>query len=155
MFLSQHFSLEELTFSSTAVRHGIDNMPPDGIVANLRILAGALEGVRMMLGDRPIHIDSGYRCPALNALVGGAPDSAHLQGWAADFVCPAYGVPRQIAIDLAHMLLDVHDGSQGRPFDQLILEGTWVHISFDPRARRQCLTATFGPHGATYSTGIN
>jgi hypothetical protein len=152
--LSQHFTLEELTFSSTAVRLGIDNTAPSDIVPRLRILANALEAVRMLLGARPIHIDSGYRCPALNKAVGGAPSSAHMQGWAADFLCPDFGLPVQVARALAASMEDAHDGNPGRPFDQIIMEGVWVHISFDPQARRQCLTAHFTPNGVSYTSGI-
>jgi zinc D-Ala-D-Ala carboxypeptidase len=140
-----HFSLDELTFSSTACRLQIPNDPPDEVVANLRVLAEGLERVRAMLGDRPLHIDSGYRCPKLNQAVCGAPRSAHLDGWAADFICPEFGEPIAIVRTIAASWLD---------FDQVIQEGTWVHISFDPKHRKQVLTAHFGPNGTTYSAGV-
>lgn len=142
--LTAHFALEELTFSSTAQRLGIDNKPDLETVARLTICAMGLEKVRALLGA-PLHIDSGFRCPALNKAVGGVADSAHLQGYAADFVCPDYGSPLMIARAIA--------GSD-IAFDQCICEGTWVHVSFDPRARHQALTATFGAAGATYSKGV-
>lgn len=142
--LTAHFSLDELTFSSTAQRLGIDNKPDLETVARLTKLAMGLEQIRALLGA-PLHIDSGYRCPALNKAVGGVANSAHLDGYAADFVCPDYGSPLQIARAVA---------GSGIAFDQCIQEGTWVHVSFDPRARRQALTATFGPGGVTYSGGV-
>jgi zinc D-Ala-D-Ala carboxypeptidase len=142
--LTAHFSLDELTFSSTAQRMGIDNTPDLETVARLTKLAMGLEQIRALLGA-PLHIDSGYRCPALNKAVGGVANSAHLDGYAADFVCPDYGSPLQIARAVA---------GSGITFDQCIQEGTWVHVSFDPRARRQALTATFGPGGVTYSGGV-
>lgn len=142
--LAAHFSLEELTFSSTANRLGIDNAPSLETIARLTIAAMGMEKIRALLGA-PISIDSGYRCPALNKAVGGVPDSAHLQGYAVDFLCPGYGSPLMIARAIA--------GSD-ITFDQCIQEGTWVHVSFDPRARHQALTATFGPNGATYSGGV-
>jgi hypothetical protein len=142
--LTQHFSLEELTFSSTAQRLGIDNTPSLETVARLTVCAMGLEKVRALLGV-PMHIDSGYRCPALNKAVGGVPNSAHVDGYAADFIAPDYGTPLQIARAIA---------GSGIAFDQCIQEGTWVHVSFDPRARHQALTATFGPNGATYTGGV-
>jgi len=144
MNLTAHFTLEELTFSSTAQRLGIDNMPSPEIAAHLTVCAMGLEKVRALLGA-PLHIDSGYRCPALNKAVGGVPDSAHVQGYAADFVCQDYGTPLMIARAIA--------GSD-IAFDQVIQEGSWVHISFDPRLRHQALTATFGAGGASYSKGV-
>lgn len=142
--LTQHFSLEELTFSSTAQRLNIDNTPDLGTVAHLTRLAMGLEQIRALLGV-PMHIDSGYRCPSLNKAVGGVANSAHLDGYAADFIAPDYGTPLQIARAIA---------GSGIPFDQVIQEGSWVHISFDPRLRRNALTAMFGPNGASYSGGV-
>ena len=74
------------------------------------------------------------------------PDSAHIDGYAADFVCPSFGTPADIARAIV---------ASGLVFDQCIQEGTWVHISFDPRARQQALTATFGAGGARYSEGVS
>lgn len=142
--LTQHFSLEELTFSSTAQRLGIDNTPSLELVARLTKTAMGLEKIRALLGV-PMHIDSGYRCPALNKAVGGVPDSAHIEGYAADFIAPDFGSPLLIARAIA---------GSGIRFDQCIQEGQWCHVSFDPRMRHQALTATFGPNGATYSGGV-
>lgn len=142
--LTAHFSVEELIFSSTAQRLGIDNSPDRDVMAHLLTLAMGLEKIRALLGV-PMHIDSGYRCPALNKAVGGVPDSTHVQGFAADFIAPDFGSPLIIARAIAGSGLD---------FDQVIQEGTWVHVSFDPRMRRNVLTASFGPGGATYSQGV-
>lgn len=144
MTLTTHFTLDELVASSTATRLGIDNTPPPQIVAALGVTAAGLEQVRTLLGDKPMHIDSGYRCPALNAAVRGAKNSAHMSGYAVDFVCPGFGTP--IEIVRAIQASPIH-------FDLLIQEGTWVHISFAPDMRRQVLTAHFGPGGTTYTQG--
>jgi hypothetical protein len=143
--LTPHFTLEELTFSSTACRLQIPNDPPSVVIDHLKRVAEGLEQVRSLLGDRPIHIDSGYRSPALNRAVCGAASSAHLEGYAADFVCGTFGGPIDIVRTIARSSVD---------FDQLIEEGTWVHISFEPRMRREVLTAHFGPNGTTYSAGV-
>lgn len=129
--LSEHFSLEELT--ATAHR-GIDNTAPPPVVEHLKTLAMALEGVRTLLGG-PLHINSGYRCPDLNKAVGGARNSAHMSGFAADFICPSFGDP--LAICHAVVASPIH-------FDQIIQEGTWCHLSFAPAMRRSILTKAAG-----------
>ena len=145
MQLSEHFSVDELTFSSTAVRHGIENAPDAATIEHLKVLATGLEHVRATLGGA-MHIDSGYRCPALNKAVGGVPTSAHTTGFAADFVCPEFGNP----LAIVHRLQE----DKTLFFDQLIQEGTWVHISFAPTMRHEVLTAHFDGGKATYSHGV-
>jgi zinc D-Ala-D-Ala carboxypeptidase len=144
MNLSPHFTLDELTVSQTAVRRGIDNKPTIQIVRNLTRLAETLELVRALVG-RPLTVSSGYRCPDLNKWVGGAPNSAHTLGLAADITCS--GLTPQ---DLARRIRD-----SGIEFDQLIYEGTWVHIGLSATPpRRQVLTAHFDGGRATYTTEI-
>lgn len=144
--LSQHFTLAELVHSETAVRKGIPNTPSPEIVDNLRTLAHSLEAVRAALRGAPMLISSGYRSPELNRLVGGSPSSAHCQGFAVDFIAPAFGTPKEICVEIASSELS---------FDQCICEGTWVHLSVDPRMRRQVLTAHFGLNGTVkYTQGL-
>ena len=84
MKLSKNFSLEELTFSITANNHGIDNTPNAEVKAALKRLAvEVLQPIREAWGQ-PIVVTSGYRCPKLNAAVGGVKGSQHLLGQAAD-----------------------------------------------------------------------
>lgn len=144
MNLTPHFTLEELTFSDTAQRLGIDNTPDNGVRDNLQLAANGMEMVRKLLGE-PIRVNSGYRCKTLNTAIGGAKSSAHMDGLAVDFTCSNYGQP--IAIVKA-----LETGAV--PFDKVIHEGTWVHISFAPAMRRMVMTAHFGPHGTTYTTGV-
>jgi zinc D-Ala-D-Ala carboxypeptidase len=141
MNLTAHFTLEELVFSSLAVRLKLDNTPSAEVIEHLKLLAMGLEQLRSRLAA-PIHIDSGYRCPLLNAVVHGAVHSAHMSGYAADFVCPGFGSPLEIVRLIKNSDLI---------FDQCIEEGTWVHISLDPHSRREILVAHFGPEGTTYS----
>ncbi len=133
--LTQHFTLEELTASTTAIRLGINNTPNAKVITNLTILAKGLESVRSLLGGHPISIDSGYRCPALNKVVNGSATSGHLLGYAADFLCPAFGNSKSIVAKIM---------TSNILFDQCIMEGTWVHISFDPRMRQEILTKQYG-----------
>ena len=144
MNLTENFTLNELVRSSTAVRLGIDNRPSPAIVGALTRTAKAMEEVRALLGH-PIHVSSGYRCRALNKAIGGASNSAHMDGNAVDFTCPLFGTP----LTVAQAIRD-----SGIVFDRLIHEGTWVHISFDPRARREVLTAHFDTAGVTYTPGV-
>lgn len=138
--LTAHFALEELACTQ---HREIDNRPPPEILGTLKSTAARMEEVRRLLGDRVITVSSGYRCPALNRAVGGAPTSAHLSGHAVDFNCFAFGSPRAVCRAVAGSRL---------PFDQLIEEGSWVHISFDPRMRRQVLTKR--PRGG-YALGLD
>ena len=146
MKLTEHFSLNELTASQEATRHGIKNTPSAAVVENLRMLAALLEQVRELLGGNSIRISSGYRSLMLNRHIGSSDTSAHVRGYAADFTCPSFGTPIEVAKKIAESNLK---------FDQLICEGNaWVHLSCDPQNRRQLLTARF-EHGHTYyTTGI-
>lgn len=124
MMITPHFSLEELT----ATQHrGIDNTAPPEVVERLKQTALLLEQVRIRLGV-PIIVSSGYRCPALNAAVGGVPNSQHLTGQAADFIAPGFGSPSTVMSALV---------DSGIEYDQIIVEfGRWVHISWAPQNRR-------------------
>jgi putative chitinase len=142
---SKYFTLAELTHSDTAVRLSIANIPNAEVTARLAATAARMDAVRELLGH-PIHLNSGYRGHDLNARIGGADTSAHTLGYAVDFVCPDFGGP----LHIAERIRDA-----GIRFDQLIYEGTWVHISFDPRMRQQCLTARFRPGKPTaYEPGL-
>lgn len=131
MQLTPNFDLSELVASQTAARRGIDNTPTPEIIENLQHLATQLELVRTLLGA-PLHISSGYRCPELNLAIGGARNSQHLAGQAADFTAPKFGTPAEIVDAVRESNID---------FDQVILEfDRWVHISFKKSGnKRQAL----------------
>lgn len=148
MQLSKNFKLNEFTTSQTATRKGIDNTAPAPIVERLRMVANTLEQIRTLLGNHSIRISSGYRCIALNRAIGSGDSSAHVQGYAVDFTCPGFGTPKEVAKKIAES--DIK-------YDQLIYEGGnsgWIHLSVDPRNRRDVLTATFKGGKASYSKGI-
>jgi zinc D-Ala-D-Ala carboxypeptidase len=132
--LTDHFSLEEMTFSETAARHDIANIPDANSRKNLlELCENMLEPIRNLAGG-PITVTSGYRSPVLNSLIAGAPDSQHKTGEAADINCPL----------LNPQALFQRIRQSGLPFDQLIDEfGTWVHVSYRKpgRNRRQVLRA--------------
>jgi len=135
MMFPKEFTLAELTVSQTAARHGIKNIPKDGAYQNLGETAHHMLAVRKLLGNRPIIVSSGYRSPELNKLIPGSSDtSAHTKGYAVDFTCPGFGTPLEICKAIAAS--DVMEY-----VDQLIHEyEKWVHISWDPRNRKQLLT---------------
>ena len=145
MKLTEHFTLEEFTRSNIASRLRIDNRVPDELMANIQLTANKLELVRKVLGF-PIMITSGYRCPLLNARVGGVSTSAHTKGLAIDFHC-AYGTPKEIC----QRLIDT-----GVQFDKLIQEhNQWVHIGFSPNYNRQIVLTAIKNSGKTvYVNGL-
>jgi hypothetical protein len=148
MQLSAHFSVAILSASDTAQRRGIDNTPAAEIVANLRILAEGLEQVMAALDGRPLRINSGFRCAQLNSAIGGAAGSMHMQGLAADILCPEFGSPLEVCRAIvAHAV----------PVDQIIHEyGRWCHVAFAPAGRaprRQQLTIASAAQG--YLDGLH
>lgn len=141
--LSPHFSYNEAVYSRIADEQGISNIPSNEILDNIKTTANLLEKVRSLL-SQPIHISSWFRGSALNKAVGGAKQSAHIEGWAVDFTCPKFGTPLEIvkAIEASNIL-----------FDKCIQEGRWVHISFAPSLRRKVLTAHFHNGNSSYTEG--
>lgn len=133
MKLTEHFSLEEFTRSSTANKYGINNTPNEEQIANLKALCeNVLEPLRQHF-NVPIIIGSGFRCPKLNSHpeVRGATNSQHMTGEAADIQIPDTATGNQ-------WFEWMEDNLQ---FDQLIKEKStktsksfWIHVSF----RRAC-----------------
>jgi uncharacterized protein YcbK (DUF882 family) len=62
---------------------------PKAVRDNITALAKTLQAIRSHV-KRPIQVNSGYRCVARNALVGGAAKSQHLTGSAVDLVIAGY-----------------------------------------------------------------
>jgi zinc D-Ala-D-Ala carboxypeptidase len=119
MNISEHFTLEEFTFSEAAARLGLDNSPADAVVTHLITLAATMEQVRTLLGNKAVIVHSGYRSLKVNKALGGVVTSAHCQGLACDFVCPEVGTPAEVALAIFKSEID---------YDQLILEYGWVHV---------------------------
>lgn len=146
---SPNFTLAELTVSQAAERAGLRNVPVGTALDNLARLSLFLEGVRSLLFNAPILVSSGYRSPAVNNLIGGSYKSAHMQGLAADFIAPKYGRVKAICEAIRDSSLQ---------FDQLIYEGTWVHVAIPAPGkipRREVLTAQFrGGMAPLYLKGI-
>ena len=144
--LSEHFTLAELTKTNT----GIENVPNEEQVNNLKRLCGWLEQLRLRynqmrnekgemrneVGEYPIIINSGFRSPAVNKAVGGATLSNHLTGCAVDIRC--IGIEQ--AIRYASLLLDISDLNK-EDFDELLIEQKahiyWIHFAVKPRGNRR------------------
>lgn len=143
MALSKFFTLAEMSRSDTATRLGISNQPTPEAEGNLKTLCTAvLDPLREATGAA-INISSGYRGPELNARIGGAKKSQHMEGKAADI--QSRGMP---VLELFKTVIRLK-----LPYDQVIYEAKsrtskWVHVSHDPaRARGAILVADFGPEG--------
>lgn len=130
----KYFTEKELTKSATASRLKIDNTPTSSVRANLKALVdNILDPLREAWGA-PIIVSSGYRCPKLNAAVGGAKTSQHMVGQAADIrTVSDKPADNKKLFNLIQKL--------GLPFDQLIDEYgyNWIHVSYSSRNRRQIL----------------
>jgi hypothetical protein len=139
--LSEHFSLEEGTYSETAIRNHIDNQPSLIQLENMKAAANHMEIVRSATG--PLRVNSWLRLPAVNEAVGGSKISSHMDGWAID--CSS---SKHTPYELCQLVKGA-----GIKFDQMIHEyGRWMHISFAPEMRQQELTI-FKPEGK-YKPGI-
>lgn len=80
---SFYFRFPELIATGTK----LDNCPVTfEQISNLLSLANKLTCLRIVFGS-PIIVNSGYRSPEVNSLVGGVPNSKHLDGLAADITC--------------------------------------------------------------------
>jgi len=144
MKLSEHFTLAELTPSSTAKRLGIKNEPTPAHLECLKGLAtNVLDKVREHFA-KPIWVSSGYRSKALNDVTpGSSATSQHCSGEAADLDQDGRGtgVSNKMVFDYIKDHLN---------FDQLIYEyGTdtnpdWVHVSWEStgKQRKQVLRCT-------------
>jgi hypothetical protein len=122
--LSEHFTLAEAVLSQEADRRDIDNSHPDPqIITTASKTAVKLEKVRLILDSKPIGINSWIRSLLLNRALGSKDSSQHVLGEAVDFICPTFGTPFEICKRLVENKLLVG-------FDQLILEHSWVHISW-------------------------
>ena len=128
------FNLEELTCSPKAQANRIGNVPTAEAGNNLkRLVRDVLDPLRERWGV-PIHVNSGYRCPELNRLVGGAARSYHLRGMAADITsrCPFHNTALFTEIRIMHDkgLLPLTECYMSQ-------QGTYIHLAYDPNNVKQ------------------
>ena len=138
--ISKHISYKEGVYSITSIRKGIDNTPNDEQLNNMELIAeGVFEPLRSYVGG-PIKINSFFRCPELNAAIGGSSKSQHCKGQAID-IDDTFG--RMTNAEMYHWIKEYLD------FDQMIWEfgdddnPNWVHISYvsEEDNRNRCLKA--------------
>lgn len=152
MNLSENFTLKELTRSDTADRLDIDNTPNEEQIESLRLLCeNILQPVRDHFG-KPVKINSGFRCPALNQATGGSATSDHCKGQACDFEIDGVSNPdlaQWIADNLKYTQLILEFYTQGQP------NSGWVHASFNPdNLKCQELTAVKVAGKTQYLNGL-
>lgn len=131
MNLSEHFTLEELTFTD---HREFDNTPNADETANLNRLASFLEQVKTVLGGKPVMINSAFRCKQVNDAVGSKDTSQHRIGCAADLRIPGMTPDEVVKAIMA----------SGIGYDQIIREfDRWTHISVpnhpEDKPRQQAL----------------
>lgn len=128
----KYFTIEEMTKSSTATAKGIDNTPSKDIEDKLqKLIEAVLDLLREWYG-KPIRVNSGYRCEALNEAIGGSKTSQHCLGEAADITAGSKEENKKLFEYIKDNL----------PFDQLINESdfSWIHVSYrEGRLRKQVL----------------
>jgi uncharacterized protein YcbK (DUF882 family) len=117
MNLSDHFTLEELTHTD---HRELENIPNEQELANLKRLAEFLEGVKTVLGGKPILVSSAFRSKAVNDSVGSKDTSQHRVGCAADLRVPGMTPDEVVKAIIA----------SGIGYDQVIREfDRWTHVS--------------------------
>ena len=138
--LTPHFTLQEMTESLTAKKHGIANVPPPEAVENLRKLCiGTLEPLREKL-KQPVVITSGFRCQQLNEIIVHASrKSQHMSGQAADFYVGHTDFTddtdkrRKRLIQAFRLIIT----DESIDFDQLILYPNFIHVSYVSKERNR------------------
>lgn len=126
MKISKNFSYDELVYSATAERLGLDNTPNEKEKANLvRLVLEILQPIRDKWG-RPIVVTSGFRSEAVNKAVGGTRNSQHRLGEAADIKIGSKSQNKA----LFNFILDMIQKGEIK-VGQLIDEYgySWVHVS--------------------------
>lgn len=116
MRLTPNFSLDEFQSKDGSAF-------PAEVVQNLSILAEQLQVLREHLG-RSITILSGYRSAAHNLKIGGAKESFHVKGMAADIQVSGM-TPAQVAQEIEKLIKEgkMKQGGVG-------IYSTWIHYDF-------------------------
>lgn len=125
MKITNNFTLEELTRSTTADSKGIDNTPPVDAKAYLvELCVMILQPIRDAY-KQPITVTSGYRSKALNNAVGGSKSSQHLRGQAADITVGQRG--NKTLFELIKQMIKDKKITVGQLIDEK--NYSWIHVS--------------------------
>lgn len=131
--------MAEFAVSATAAAKGIKMVIPEAVKPNIvALVTKLLQPLCDATGWRD-QVNSGYRSPEVNKLVGGVPTSQHLTGQASDnmfYTKTVDGVKYVRAVDVLRSLV-----ASGLDFDQAIAYPTFVHLSYRAHGknRRQVL----------------
>ena len=128
MYIPKYFKLSELLVTDS----DLINSPSWEAIINLSELCEHVLDPLRIAFKRPIHINSGFRTPEINNVIGGAKNSQHCLGMAADITAGDK--------EMNKLLFDVILSS-GIGFDQCIDEKDyrWIHISYNKNGRQQIL----------------
>jgi hypothetical protein len=133
MLISKYFTIEEMILSQTATRLEINNSPNQEVIHSMELLCNnLLDKIREAIG-KPVHVTSGFRCYRLNEAIGGAANSQHIKGEAADITVSGMTVEN----------LFQFIKNSGFEFCQLIQEfDQWVHVSYsEGKNKKECMKA--------------
>ena len=120
----KYFSIAELCNSDTADRLGIINRLPKEYLPNEQgLIDRVLDPLREWYG-KPIYVNSGYRCPELNKVVGGVENSFHVSGCAADIDARSYEENKKLFEYIRENLPFTEVGWEGG--------GRWIHVALVP-----------------------
>lgn len=130
-YISKNFQYWEFVSSDKAVRLGIKNVPTADEWRNIEdLVMNVLQPLRNVL-DKPITINSGFRCKELNDAVGSSGTSFHRLGCAVDIDSDT--IP----------LMDILDAVYGLPkWTEIIAEyfpHGWVHVAYKAGDNRKML----------------
>ncbi|WP_016699526.1 D-Ala-D-Ala carboxypeptidase family metallohydrolase [Actinoalloteichus spitiensis] len=112
---TRHFNFSEFHSKDGAGFSG-GNVGASTVRENVRRLMYKLEAIRKKSGDRPITINSGFRSRSHNSAVGGAANSQHTYGIAADIVVSGRSVSQVIGY------------AQTSGFSGIIRYSTFTHV---------------------------
>jgi len=136
MKLSKNFSLNELTYSSTANYHKVNNTPDRWELENLKKLCNeVLQPIRDKWDDS-IFINSGFRNPIVNRLVKGSTSSQHLKGEAADITVGSKSGNKKL-FDMILQMIENEEITVGQIIDEK--DYSWIHISLPYKRVNQIL----------------
>jgi hypothetical protein len=145
--ISKHISDKEGSYSATALRRGLDNIPNlDQLKCMMEIAIYVFEPLREWVGG-PIKINSFFRGEPVNTAIGGSKRSQHMKGQAMD-IDDTFGYKTNA--EMYHYIKD------NLVFDQMIWEfgdddnPNWIHVSFvTHRINRKLLTIAYRKNGKT------
>ena len=136
MNLSKNFSLNELIYSNSADCYNIENKPGRLELENLKKLCNEiLQPIRDKFG-KSIFVNSGYRSPKVNRLVGGSSSSQHIKGEASDITVGSKEGNKKL-FDLIVQMIEEKEITVGQLIDEK--DYKWIHISLPYRKVNQIL----------------